>query len=218
MKIGLVIPTRGLVFTDAVVTAIRQLMESGLSWDFAMPSTLGIPDCFNYPISHMISRDEAISHFWLVEEDVVSPCNALQKLISLDTDVGVIDYPLRTGWGCCAFLNEKILWAGTGCTLVRREVFEKIGYPYFEPMTYWIKDGYIYEKHPEIKNTYGGHDIHFGLQCRELGFNIKEVKGQTCEHLELITRGKPGENQGVHTIKIHKKIERRQHFTRFIVT
>lgn len=214
--IGLLIPSRGLIMADCVSTAIRQLSELDLIWDHRMPAGLPIPDCFNIPIATLLRDNKAVTHVWIVEEDVVTPHNGLKRLIEMDADVSIIDYPLRNGYSTVAKSGKKVLWCGTGCTLIKRHVFERLGFPYFRTDgCFWMRDNGIHEWKPNVKPSYGGHDIRFGVDVNNLGYTIKVVDGMTCEHLELVSMGKSANNNGSHEIKRHTKIENQTVFKEF---
>jgi hypothetical protein len=100
------------------------------------------------------------------------------------------------------------MWCGLGCTLVKREVFEKLEYPYFRsdkalllndwPEIKWIEAG---------EQAYGGHDIYFGIKAREKGFKIIKVEGEA-RHLKLESLGRPEINKGLHAIVDKPKISK----------
>lgn len=208
MKIGVILPTRGLVFTK-VEKAIEEMRETNpirvYRSDF-----LPIPDGHNQLARQALA--EGCDWLFFIEEDTVPPKGALEKLIEVDNDIACIDYGV-SGWGCVTRSSEgEILWCGLGCTLVKRKVFEKMTYPCFRAdMTLRLND-WTWQKLPDeyIKTKqYGSLDIWFCDQARKLGFTIKQVEGE-CEHLELVELGKRETNNGLHTIKARPKITKNQ--------
>lgn len=221
MKIGVCYPSRGLIVAASIQHLLKQLKDSGIDYDIRIPFTLGIPECFNNPVATLM-KDPEITHVLMVEDDVVIPENGLQKLIDLDADVACIDYPLSTGYSTITRLkNNKIIWCGTGCTLIKRKVLEKIGYPYFRTdIAYLDKDNGFFEKnylsHPE--NRYGGHDIHFGIEVtQKYKFEIKQVEGMTASHLKLLEMGVKDSNNGNHEFTVYNRVDKRNVLKDFIL-
>lgn len=208
MKIGIVLPTRGLVFTK-VEQAVEK-MRKDYEIRVYRSDNLPIPDGHNEMAKQAL--EEGCDWLFLIEEDTVAPDGALQKLLEADSDIACIDYGIA-GWGCVTRNQSgEVLWCGLGCTLVKREVFERMTYPYFRAdMTLRLND-WTWQKLPDdyIKTKqYGSLDIWFCLQARKLGFTITQVEGE-CEHLELVELGKRETNHGLHTIKPKLKIEKKQ--------
>jgi hypothetical protein len=182
-----------------------------------MPSTLPIPDCFNIPIESLLWENKAITHIWIVEEDVMTPYNGLRWLLDMDADVSVIDYPLRNGFSTVVTSGKKILWCGTGCTMIKRKVLETIGFPYFRTDgCFWIDEDGTHVWKQGIKPSYGGHDIRFGIDVNNLGFRIQQAP-VTAQHLELISRGETAVNNGTHTIRRHTLIRYHKDYPNFRV-
>lgn len=207
MKIGIILPTRGLVFTQ-VEQAIEEIRTP--ETNVYRSRDLPIPDGHNSLARQALS--DGCDSLFFIEEDTVPPKRALEKLIQADADIACIDYAVA-GWGCVT-RNPKgdILWCGLGCTLVKRHVLEAMDYPYFRAdMTLRLND-WTWQQLPEqyIKTKqYGSLDIWFCDQARKLGFTITQVPGE-CEHLELVDLGKRETNHGLHTIRAKPKITKNQ--------
>jgi hypothetical protein len=214
-KIGIVLPTRGLVFTK-VEQAIEELRTCNVK--VYRSRDLPIPDGHNQLTKQALT--DGCQWIFYIEEDTVPPLGALERLMQADSDISCIDYTVA-GWGCITKNAQgKVLWCGLGCTLVKRTVLEAMTYPYFRAdMTLRLEtdEGGI----PVIKNwiqlpkdyikrkQYGSLDIWFCDQARKLGFTITQVEGE-CEHLELVELGKRATNNGLHTIQTRPKIEKNQ--------
>lgn len=206
--IGIVVPTRGLVFSRTIEAIERE--REGKETKLYISNNLPIPQGHN-DLTKQALLDGA-DYIWYVEEDTVPPSGSLDGLLAQSTDIACIDYGV-SGWGCVTKnLQEKILWCGLGCTLVKSTVLEAIGYPYFRVdkslrLNDWkwitLPKGYI-----ETRN-YGTLDIRFGCDARKLGFEIREAPGE-CEHLELKELGKREVNRGLHKIEIRPRILNRQ--------
>jgi hypothetical protein len=206
-KIGIIIPTRGLVYTE-VEQAIEELRDSGTK--VYRSKDLPIPDGHNSLTRQAL--EDGCDWIFYIEEDTVPPPEAMKKLMQADSDIACIDYGV-SGWGCVT-RNPKgeILWCGLGCTMVKRSVLESMTYPYFRAdMTLRLND-WTWQKLPDEyirTKQYGSLDIWFCDQARKLGFTITQVEGE-CEHLELVELGKRETNNGLHTIKARPRISKNQ--------
>lgn len=208
MKIGIVLPSRGLIFSK-VIEAIereRKHYETTLYISHDLPIPKGHNDLCEKAL------EDGNQYILFIEEDCVIPARAIEKLLAATADIACIDYGV-SGWSCIT-KNKKgeILWAGLGCTLVTRAVFEALERPYFRvdrvlrlnDMTWQdLPQSYI-----ETKN-YGSLDIWFFTKAKEKGFKIVQVEGE-CEHLKLVELGKRETNHGLHTIERKPEIKNHQ--------
>jgi hypothetical protein len=207
MRIGIILPTRGLVFTQ-VEQAIEEMRDTRVR--VYRSHNLPIPDGHNQLVKQALT--DGCEWLFFIEEDTVPPAGILEKLLQADNDIACVDYGV-SGWGCITRNSQgEILWCGLGCTLIKRHVFEKMIYPYFRvDMTLRLND-WSWQQLPEkyIKTKhYGSLDIWFCDQARKLGFTIIQVVGE-CEHLELIVLGKRETNYGLHSIQAKPKITKNQ--------
>lgn len=208
MKIGIILPTRGLVFTR-VIQAIEEYRK-----DFEIKAyfshNLPIPEGHNALTKQAL--EEGSDLIFYIEEDTVIPTGSLEKLVQANNDIACIDYGV-SGWGCITRNTQgEILWCGLGCTLVKKQVFEKLSYPYFRADMSLRLNDMAWQKLPDeyIKTKqYGSLDIWFCYQARKAGFHITQAEGE-CEHLELIELGKRETNNGLHTIKTRPSITKNQ--------
>lgn len=197
MKIGVILPSRGLVFAEVEDSISRNLKGYDYfvyrSWDKK------IPDCENELVD--IALQNGSDYLFFCEEDTVMPDGGFGELLKAGADIACIDYGVA-GWSCITRdkNTNEILWCGLGCTLIKREVFEKLEKPYFKSdkqllLNFWPEIRWI----DAPRNAYGGQDIYFCIKAREKGFTIKQVEGE-CKHLKLLGLGRPGINNGLHTI------------------
>lgn len=206
--IGVILPTRGLVFTQ--VEEALELIRRDHDIRIYRSHDLPIPDGHN-KLAELALKD-GCDYLWFVEEDTVPLAGSLERMLQANGDIVCTDYGVF-GWGCVT-KNEQgeILWCGLGCTLINRRVFELLEPPYFRSdKTLRLNDWTWVDLPGEYVTTrgYGNLDIWFCWQARAKGFSITQVEGE-CEHLELIALGKRGSNSGLHDIHTRPKIEKQQ--------
>jgi hypothetical protein len=204
--IAVVLPSRGLIYArvEEAIEKMRETHEIKVFRSHDMP----IPDAQNFLVRQALKTDA--SHVLFIEEDTLPPDGALTILLEADADIACMDYSVN-GYGCVA-RNEKtqeILWCGFGCTLVRRNVLETIGNPWFRTDTTLRLNDWTWTS---IPTKYGGQDIWFCTQARERGFSIKQVPGE-CDHLYMVSRGLTESNKGAHLIVPREKITKKQYIT-----
>lgn len=212
MKLGIVTPTRGMLFTRTLEAIERERI--GYDTTLYLSHDLPIPDGHNSLCEKALA--DGMDHILFIEEDCVIPAGALEKLLAVDADIACIDYGV-SGWSCITRgVEGKILWCGLGCTLVRRKVFESLEKPYFRADMVLDLPDFKWRQLPEsyVKtHNYGSLDIWFFTKVREKGFEIEQVAGEL-DHLELVELGKKGRNHGVHQIKEREKISKHQTLNR----
>ena len=125
------------------------------------------------------------SHIFFIDDDMVVPPNAIVKLLSHDVPIVgglyfgrnaphlpiAYRYVLDNQWipitEFCAGL-QVVDAVGFGCTLIKREVFEKMERPYFE-----FSDKM-------------GEDMYFCEQAKKLGYTILLDADVSCAHLATV--------------------------------
>lgn len=206
--IGIITPTRGMVFTETMQFVedtrytyphVRHFMTWG------MP----IPDCFNAATERAFA-DPRIEYLWFLEEDTVPPATTLDKLLAAmqDFDIAACDYGFNGGYNTIArsSINDSILFTGFGCTMMRRSVLEKMPHPFFRAdRSFNISSGQWYATDP--LRVYGQFDIDFCSRARKEGFTITQVEGE-CRHLKLEQLGAKEINNGCHIISEKDRISR----------
>ena len=205
--IGIVLCTRGLVFTETEIAISKNL--SKYNHKIYRSFNLTIPECQNALTEQALA--DGCDKLLYIEEDTVMPDGAMERLLLADADIACVDYAVA-GYSCITKSKEtdEILWCALGCTLIKAEVFSKLEKPYFRsdkvlllnswPSVSWINAG---------AQAYGGQDIYFCMMAREKGFKITQVDGE-CDHLKLEALGRREINNGLHEIVRKEKISKHQ--------
>lgn len=194
MKIGVVLPSRGMIFTEVMDSLLKEL--NGYDYKIYMSWAKHIPDSHNNLTLEALNG--GADYILFIEEDVIIPQGSLEKMIGVG-DIVAVDYGVN-GYSCITTYQGENMWCGVGCTLVKREVFEALEYPYFRSDKALLLNDW-----PEIKwinageQAYGGHDIYFCIKAREKGFKIIKAEGEA-RHLRLNSLGRPEINKGLHQI------------------
>jgi hypothetical protein len=136
------------------------------------------------------------------------------RLIQKDARNGMacVDYPVGDApyQNCiCHRPDKSIWWTGLGCALIRTQVFEQIGRPWFKTdkqivVTRFGNSHITSIAERDVEYEYGGEDIFFGMKVTGSGWLIVEVPPQEmfCGHAQLVERGKAQQNKGYHTITV----------------
>lgn len=209
MKVGVIFPSRGLVFSRTADELLQNLAKVPHKIYFAHKKP--IPDCFNEPLEEAL-KDKDITHIWFVEDDMVLPPNTLFAMKLEDKAVVTADYPVnKEGRGAVFSIKKQIIFCGTGCLLVKREVFDELKRPIFRTDIRWRMKNYgdfiKMSSHQVEEDGYGLHDINFCMALYERGIPIHQIKPKLSQR-KLISLGKAGSNNGAHNIEIWSKIEK----------
>ncbi len=203
MKLGVLLPSRGLLFSETLDELLRELRPFDYKIYFAHAKP--IPDAFNIPLEQAL-RDKSITDILIVEDDMMLPRGILKKMVDLDVPATALDYPFKKD-GEATTLHDPdgmALYTGLGFILVKRWVYDSMPKPVFRidlawdtriegtKLTMWPRDV------SKIK-TYGLHDINFGLTLWTNGIPI--VPATTAGQRKLLALGQPGSNDGAHIIQ-----------------
>ena len=133
IKVVAALPTRGLIYARTLISLQRNEIDG-----LAIVPGLPIPDCHNIAVKEALK--EKPTHVWIVEEDMEYPDGTLEKMLAQNAYITVCSYSLGA-FRCIYRQGGKVTFGGTGCMLVRSEVFDQIPYPWFESdKTFDIKD------------------------------------------------------------------------------
>jgi hypothetical protein len=211
LKIGVILPSRGLIFSRTAEDILQNLKKVPHKIYFSHRKP--IPDCFNEPLEKALA-DKDITHIWFVEDDMVIPPNTLWSMTLGDKAVVTADYPVnKKGRGSVFKVKDQIIFCGTGCLLVKREVFDELKKPYFRTDVRWrMKNGGDHIKmssHKVEDDGYGLHDINFCMALYERGIPIHAIKPVLAQR-KLLSLGKAGTNNGAHNIEIWKTVKKNE--------
>lgn len=207
MKIGVIFPSRGLMFSQTGEELLANL--KGYDYKIYFSHKRPIPECFEFPTESAL-MDREITHLWFVEDDMVLTPNTLRDLLEADTNAVTADYPVtKDGRGSVFYdAGGNVVFSGTGCLLVKRRVFENLKKPYFTDKVRWTMQNYG----ESVKLTgvygstgYGTHDITFSIKLWKNGVKIRVIKQKLAQR-KLLELGKFGSNNGAHKVEVWKKV------------
>lgn len=227
-KIIVLQPTRGLLFTKAQQALEEEFMINNIPMLVLRTDNKPIPDCRNILATEALKHPYNAEAFLWLDDDVIIPEGGLNAMMEglKKADISFIDYPMHyTGqkWGNMGtatyddwlpgqdWKDKPIAWAGLGCTLVKREVFEKLQTPYFvkTQKTFERDDnGHITIHDDEHKFGGGGEDVYFFLKAKEAGFTIKSID-MTAGHARIIRVVRSldeGKYHNQHSIAINSEV------------
>lgn len=228
--IAVATPSRGLIYAitvKSIIEGMQALNKIGIGTVFHSSKDLPIPDCFNY-LTETALQNPSIDRIVFIEEDMYVDPDAFVALATSDSPIATLQYNDKNGspFGIIHY-NEagEILWCGLGATMIKREVFEKLGIPYFstdnrykitkqrtdhdskliteyeliEPHVKWNE---VEKKFLEVKQPYGygGQDVDFMTRARQAGFNILCLANYKAHHFKVLNYGEEHTNNGCHTI------------------
>lgn len=208
MKVAVILPSRGLIFSQTADEILQNLKN--IPHKFFFSHRKPIPDCFEEPTNRALA-DESITHLWFVEDDMVLRPDILQRLIETDKAVITIDYPVNSnGRGSIFKVDGQVVFCGTGCMLVKREVFDELRAPYFRTDMRWNIKNYgthlkMIRSQTSDLDGYGLHDVNFCMNLYHLGIPIHALPGKIGQR-KLISLGKAGSNNGAHNIETWTKV------------
>jgi len=208
-KLGVVIPSRGLIFSRTAEEIERE--TRGMRRQFYFAHGKPIPKCFESPVNRALC-DFDNTHILIIEDDMILHQNAIWDAVNADNDVVVYDYPITKAGRGSVFTDGtgKVIYSGTGFMLIKREVFDKLKAPYFRSDIGWNvyrdKECLRFSAREIAKGDgYGLHDITFGMKLQKAGIDITVLEN-TLGQRKLIELGKSGSNDGAHKIEDWTKV------------
>jgi GT2 family glycosyltransferase len=133
------------------------------------------------------------THLFLLDSDTEPPLDCIERLLALDSPLAGGCYPVLMMQGLrWALLNEDsnrlyrlLEWlpskdepfevdaGGAGCLLIRRDVFDKVKWPWFK----WVEFG---------DGTQESEDIFFFRKCNEAGLRVRIDPSVICNHFKKL--------------------------------
>lgn len=207
MKIAVILPSRGLIFSQTAQEILDNL--KGYQYKIFFSHKRPIPECFEIPTKEAL-KDPEITHLWFVEDDMVLKPDTLSRMIEADKNAVTYDYPVsKQGHGAIFYDQGKnVIFGGTGCLLVKRKVFDSLKKPYFMDNVRWRLHNYgesIKMTASYADTEYGGHDITFYIKLWNNGIKVHALKGNLAQR-KLVSLGKAGSNNGAHRIEVWRRV------------
>lgn len=210
MKLAVVVPSRGMMFSQTAEELLREL--NGIDYRLFFSIGRKLPDCFNTPIKEAL-KDPKVTHVLICEDDMVLPQGILNEMLKQNYPVVALDYPFKEDGDATSLRapDGMAIYTGTGFILINRLVLDKMPYPYFYTDTAWdamitAEDELIFFPRDVSKiKTYGLHDVHFGLTMYSIDIPIL-VMPRTAGQRKLKRMGKANSNEGHHDIYIINKV------------
>lgn len=210
---AVVTPSRGLIHSRtlaAVLANVEQAVAAGhVSLGWRLTHDLPIPTCHEQVVEAGLATGADI--LWMVEEDVVPPDGALLALLELGEPVAIVDYPVGANptMNCASHRDGAICHSGVGCMVIAREVFERIGRPWFRSDRVYIRPGgQGPTQEVEMPVRYGGQDIYFTHALIKAGYRIAELPF-LAGHARVREMGERQNNEGFHRIEVLTEVGRR---------
>lgn len=208
--IAVILPSRGLMFSQTADEILQNVKN--LPHKFYFSHRQPIPDCFEIPTNEAL-KDPSVTHFWFIEDDMILQPDTLQNMLDIDMAVVTADYPInKNGRGAVFSIAGQVIFTGTGCLLVKREVFDELKQPYFRTDMKWnIKNYGSFLKMTKVRDGsvdgYGLHDVNFCMSLYAKEIPIHD-SGLVLGQRKLIALGKAGTNDGAHQIDTWTKVKK----------
>jgi hypothetical protein len=157
--------------------------------------TIGVGRPADYVRNWLIRKFKAadFTHLFFLDSDIEPPLDCIDRLLVLNAHLAVGCYPLLMPQGLrwslanrdsdrryrllewLPFLDKpfEVDAGGAGCLLIRRDVFDKVNWPWFK----WVE---FEDGHQESE------DIFFFRKCNDAGLRVKVDPLVICNHLKKI--------------------------------
>jgi hypothetical protein len=194
ISLYLAIPTMGYVdFRFAMSLASLQVPENT---QLMMSPRVMIDTSRNLIVERML-KTTSCSHLMMIDDDMIFPTDSIMKLLKHDVDVvGCLAFKRVPSYDPCVYRKkennkyypilpnvfQEVDVIGTSGILIKREVLEKIHFPYFE--TFYDKEGLDF-----LKGNKVSVDFDFSNKAKKAGFKIfcdPEVQFQHIGEPEIV--------------------------------
>jgi len=181
-KVMVAMPTRGWPWVHSILYAQKLANQQGTGLAIGMGQPVALMR--NRLVRVFLKSD--CTHLFFIDDDVVPPDNALERLLAVNRPVATGLYPMTLmgrfvasikslhdtdwpeTWGRETF---PVRHCGLGCVLIRRDTFERMGFPWFN----WPE---------EEDGTNMGEDVWFCNRARKAGLQIFCDGTVICGHVK----------------------------------
>ena len=187
-KLAVILPSRGLIFSETFAELITEL--EGIDYELFFAHGLPIPDCFNIPTEKAL-KDPDVYALLFVEDDMIIPKGGIREMFAQNYPVVAYDYPFKSN-GDSTMLHDpdgNAYWSGCGLLLVAKPILENMKKPIWRTDTTWdvlIKNSRILFWPRKLKKVaYGLQDVNFGMLLYSAGVPISPME-QTIGQRKLV--------------------------------
>jgi hypothetical protein len=201
-KLAVVLPSRGLMFSETLEELLRELED--FEYEIFWAHGKSLPDCFNEPTERALA-DKSVYAVLFVEDDMILPKGILKEMFAQNYPVVALDYPFRQDGDstCLHDPNGFAFWTGTGFLLVATPILEQLEKPIWRTDTTYeqfIDKDTMHWWPRKLKDVhYGLHDLRFGLILYSNEVPVLPMK-QTAGQRKLIKLGDKHSNNGAYEI------------------
>ncbi len=185
MSVMVCIPTEADIRSETVETTFAICANHVGGASFRTYRAHPIDRCRNICVKAFLESQH--SHLLFIDSDVVPPSDCLDVMLAAAAPLVCGLYPLQLTGDLCLSVARKlgpdtygfmhdcpdepfeVDAAGLGCCLIHREVFDRIGYPWFK--------FHVRENLSQV-----GEDIHFFEQCASAGYRPIALPKLLCSH------------------------------------
>lgn len=202
-KLAVILPSRGLMFSQTFEELLREL--EGYNYEIYWSHEKPLPLCFNDPTEAALA-DPNVYAVLICEDDMILPKGILGRMFELNYPVVAMDYPFKqNGDSTCLHDPEgNAFYTGTGFMLIARAVLEQMEKPIWRTDRtfdlFIAKDTIHWWPRKLDRVFYGLHDLNFGMTLYSSGMPIKPM-AQTGGQRKLVALGKKHTNNGAHEIQ-----------------
>lgn len=202
MKLAVVLPSRGLIFSETFEELLNEL--EGFEYQIYWSHEKSLPACFNDPTEEALADPDVFAVLFC-EDDMILPKGILKEMFDKKYPVVALDYPFRQNGDstCLHDPNGYAFWTGTGFLLAAREVLENMEKPIWRTDTTYEqfidKDTMHWWPRKLNKVFYGLHDLRFGLILYSSGMPVLPME-RTAGQRKLKALGDKHTNNGSHQI------------------
>lgn len=218
MKLAVVLPSRGLIYSKTVEELYRELDSVTTDWadSYRVFYSHGrpIPDCFEIPTTEALAWNP--DYVLYVEEDMALPEGVLGRMLARNAHAVACDYPVSgSDNGTVQYDNDgAAFFTGCGLLLVKADLLKAMPKPIWRTDIGWtphFEAGKVYF-HADQNNDkhYGQQDVAFGFRLYFNNLPI-QVMDETIGQRKMIKRGEAGSNEGFHEVIDRMDVVERTH-------